>query len=135
MRAGRHATRQQRSGGIVITIEEMPGSEFVTIKLSGVVTRADVDEAIPRLELIFEERMPLRLYVELVGLDRFETSGLWRELQFHSAHGDKIARAAFVVGSSGEEWSAWVAEQMTEGATRRFARGEEDEARAWLLQA
>ena len=119
----------------MITIEELPGSEFVTIKLSGVVTRADVDEALPRLELLVEERSPLRLYVELVGLDRFETSGLWRELQFHSAHGDKIARAAFVVGSSGEEWAGWLGQQLTGGATRRFEVGEEEEARAWLLQA
>jgi len=118
----------------VIDIEERPGAEFVTIKLSGIVTRKDVDEAIPRLERIMQERMPLRLYVELVGLDRFEISGLWEELKFHRQHGGEIHRAAFVVGSTGEEWAGWLAEQLTDGATRRFELGEEQAAIDWLCE-
>jgi hypothetical protein len=116
----------------MIAIEEQPGGEFVTIKFSGIVTRGDVDAALPRLQRIFEERSPLRLYVELVGLDRFEFAGLWQELKFQAEHGGEIDRVAFVVGSTGEEWAGWLAEQLTGGATRRFELGEEKAAMAWL---
>ena len=118
----------------MITIEERPGGEFVTIKLSGIVTRADVDEAIPRLQLIMQERTPLRLYVELVGLDRFEFAALRQELRFQAEHGDEIDRAAFVVDSTGEDWAGWLAEQLTGGATRRFELGEEQAAIDWLCE-
>lgn len=119
----------------MIDIEERPGGEFVSIKLSGIVTRADVDEAIPRVQRIMQERTPLRLYVELVGLDRFEVDGLWEELKFQARHGGEIDRAAFVVGSTGEDWAGWLAEQLTDGPTRRFALGEEQAAIDWLCKA
>ena len=119
----------------MIEIEERPGGEYVTIKLSGIVTRADVDEAIPRLERIMQERTPLRLYVELVGLDRFEFAALRQELRFQAAHGGEIDRAAFVVGSTGEDWAGWLAEQLTDGPTRRFALGEEQAAIDGLCKA
>lgn len=119
----------------MIDIEERPGGEFVAIKLSGIVTRADVAEAIPRLQRIMQERTPLRLYVELVGLDRFEVKGLWEELKFQSRHGAAVDRAAFVVGSTGEDWAGWLAEQLTGGTTRRFAHGEEQAAVDWLCEA
>lgn len=119
----------------MIDIEERPGGEFVTVKLSGIVTRADVDEAIPRLQLIMQERAPVRLYVELVGLDRFEVAGLWNELRFQAEHGGEIDRAAFVVASTGEQWAAWLAEQLIGGATRRFELGEEQAAIDWLCEA
>lgn len=119
----------------MIAIEEQPGDDIVTIKLSGIVTRNDVDAAIPRLEPIFEDRRRLRLYVELVGLERFELAGLWKELTFQSRHGDQIRRAAFVVGSPGEEWAGWLGEQMSGGESRRFELGEEAKARTWLREA
>lgn len=116
----------------MIEIEEPPGGDFVTIKLSGIVTRGDVDAALPRLQRIIEDRSPLRLYVELVGLDRFEVAGLWQELKFQARQGGEIDRAAFVVGSTGEEWAGWLAEQLVGGDSRRFALGEEEAAIAWL---
>lgn len=124
----------EQSGGIVIEIEEQRGEDIVTIKLSGIVTQNDVEEAIPRLNAILTDRRRLRLYVELVGLDRFELAGLWRQLKFQTRHGGRITRAAFVVGSPGEEWAGWLAEQLTGGATRRFELGQEAQAQAWLRE-
>lgn len=118
----------------MIEIEEQPGDTVVTIKLSGIVSRNDVDAAIPRLEAIFADRRQVRLYVELVGLDRFALDGLWKELKFQSRHSDQISRAAFVVGSPGEEWAGWLGEQLTGGASRRFELGEEAQAQAWLRE-
>jgi hypothetical protein len=119
----------------VIEIEERRGDDVVTVKLSGIVTRNDVDAAIPRLEAIFEDRRQLRLYVELVGLERFELAGLWKELTFQARHRDQVTRTAFVVGSPGEEWAGWLAEQMSGGTSRRFALGEEAQAQARLREA
>ena len=119
----------------MIEIEEMPDRAFVTLKLSGIVTRADVDASLPRLELAFGEQARLRLYVELVGLDRFETAGLWEELKFQLRYRDRIERVAFIVASPGEAWAGWLAQQLAEGECRRFGLGEEAQAVTWLLEA
>ena len=84
------------------------GSDIVTVRESGIVTKADVEAAVPQLERLIEERSPLRLYVDLIGLDQFESAGLWEELKFDLGHRSDIARIAFLVNTPGEEWAGWL---------------------------
>lgn len=119
----------------MIEVIEEAEDEVVVVKVSGIVTRKNMEAAVPQLERIMEERAPLRLYVDLVGLDRFEPSGLWEELKFQFRHRDEIARAAFVVNSPGEQWARWLGELLVSGVAREFQVGEEPQARAWLRRA
>lgn len=116
----------------MIAVEEERESDIVTVKVSGVVTAGDVAAAVAHLERILEERSPVRLYVEMVGLDGFETAGLWQELKFDLRHRGAIGRAAFVVGSAGEKWAGRLGGLLMGAKHRAFALGEEEQAMAWL---
>ena len=118
----------------MIEVQEERNSRIVTVKASGEVTRAEIDAAVPQLERLIEERSPLRLYVELVGLDRFKSGGLWEELKFDVRHRDDIARVAFLVDSPGEEWTASLGGLLLGAESRQFHPGEQAQAIEWLGQ-
>lgn len=119
----------------MMEIHEERGSDIVTVRASGIVTKSDVEAAVPQLERLIEERSPLRLYVDLIGLDRFESAGLWEELKFDLGHREDIARIAFLVNTSGEEWTGWLGGLLTGADSRQFHPGEEDAAVEWLRQS
>jgi hypothetical protein len=83
------------------------GSDIVTVREWGIVTKADVEAAVPQLVRLIEERSPLRLNVDLIRLDQFESAGLWEELKFDLGHRSDIGRIAFLVNTPGEEWAGW----------------------------
>lgn len=116
----------------MIEVEEGAETDVVTVKISGVVTAAHIGAAIAQLERIVEERASLRLYVEMVGLNRFEPSGLWEEFKFDLRHRDAIARVAFVVSSAGEKWAGKLGGLLMGADAREFEIGQEAQAMAWL---
>lgn len=116
----------------MIQIHEERDSDLVSVRASGLVTKADVEAAVPQLERLIEERAPLRLYVDIVGLDRFEPAGLWEELKFDLGHRDDIARVAFLVNSPSEEWTGWLGGLLLGAEARQFHAGEKDSALDWL---
>lgn len=118
----------------MIEIHEERSSEIVTVRASGIVTKSDVEAAVPQLERLIEERSPLRLCIDLVGLDQFETAGLWAELKFDLGHRDDVARIAFLVNTPGEEWTGRLGGLLTGAESRQFHPGEEAAALAWLRQ-
>lgn len=119
----------------MIEIHEHRSSDIVTVKLSGIVTRGDVQAETAQLERIFEERSPLRLYVEMLGLESFEAGGAWDELKLFLRHRDEISRIAFVVASPREQWAGWIGEVIAAGEAREFAIGDEEQAMTWLKRA
>lgn len=119
----------------MIEIHEERGSDIVTVRASGIVTKSDVEAAVPQLERLMEERSPMRLYADLIGLDRFESAGLWEELKFDLRHREDIARIAFLVSTPGEEWTGWLGGLLIGAESRQFHRGEEAAALAWLRQS
>ncbi len=108
----------------MIEVQEDRTSDIVTIKASGEITQSDIEAAVPQLERLIEERSPLRLYVELIGLDRFKSAGLWQELKFDVRHRDDVARVAFLVDSPGEEWTATLGGLLLGAESRQFHPGE-----------
>ena len=118
----------------MIHVQEERNSDVVTIRASGEITRAEVEAAVPQLERLIKERSPLRLYVELVGLDRVRSAGMWEELKFDVRHRDDVARVAFLVDSPGEEWTASLGGLLLGAESRQFHPGEEALAIEWLGQ-
>ncbi|TVR08083.1 MAG: STAS/SEC14 domain-containing protein [Salinarimonadaceae bacterium] len=116
----------------MLVVNESSDSDIVVVKMSGVVTAAEIDVALPQIERIFEERERLRFYVELIGLESHALLAAWREATFFLRHRGKIERAAFIVSSPGERAVGWVGELFMGGESREFSRGEEALALAWL---
>lgn len=116
----------------MLVVNESSGSDVIVVKMSGVVTAAEIEAALPQVERIFEERERLRFYVELIGLESHALLAAWREATFFLRHRGKIERAAFVVATPGERAAGWVGELFMGGESREFPQGEEAQALAWL---
>ena len=116
----------------MLEINETYASDIVRLRLSGIVTSYEVEQAIPQLERLFSERKPLKLLVELLGFERIEPMAAWEELSFLARHRDETARVALIVDTPGERVAARVTEFFTGGEHREFHHGEEAQARAWL---
>lgn len=119
----------------MLEINESYASDIVRLRLSGIVTSHEVEQAIPQLERLFSERKPLKLLVELLGLENLEPMAAWEELSFLARHRDETARVALIVDTPGERTVARITEFFTGGEQREFRQGEEAEATAWLRAA
>ena len=116
----------------MLEINETYASDIVRLRLSGIVTAHDVEQAIPQLERLFSERKPLKLLVELLGFERIEPMAAWEELSFLARHRDETARVALIIETPGERIAARITEFFTGGEHREFRHGEEAAAHAWL---
>ncbi len=116
----------------MLEINETYASDIVRLRLSGIVTSHEVEQAIPQLERLFSERKPLKLLVELLGFESIEPMAAWEELSFLARHRDETARVALIVDTPGERTVARITEFFTGGEHREFHHGEEAAARAWL---
>lgn len=116
----------------MLEINETYASDIVRLRLSGIVTSYEVEQAIPQLDRLFSERKPLKLLVELLGLESIEPMAAWEELSFLARHRDETARVALIVETPGERTVARITEFFTGGEHREFHHGEEAQARAWL---
>ncbi len=116
----------------MLEINETYASDIVRLRLSGIVTAHEVEQAIPQLERLFSERKPLRLLVELLGFEQIEPMAAWEELSFLARHRDETARVALIVEAPGERMTARITEFFSGGEHREFSQGEEAAANAWL---
>jgi len=116
----------------LLEINETYASDIVRLRLSGIVTSHEVEQAIPQLERLFSERKPLKLLIELLGLEHIEPMAAWEELSFLARHRDETARVALIVETPGERVTARITEFFTGGQHREFHHGEEAAANAWL---
>jgi hypothetical protein len=109
--------------------------DFLVCRVSGTLTKADYDAAVPELENELQlHGRPLRLMIVLEDFRGWEIEALWAELRFDIAHGDDFGRIA-VVGESGlEEWGTRLSKPFFGSEVRYFDRSDRAAAAAWLSE-
>lgn len=109
--------------------------DYLVCRVSGRLTRADYDAAVPELENELERHAaPLRVMIVLEDFRGWDIAGLWQELKFDVQHGSDFGRIAVLGDSAVEEWGALLSKPFFGSEVRYFDRGDRDAARAWLSQ-
>ena len=108
---------------------------YLVCRVSGQLTEADYDAAIPELENeLLLRHEPLRLMIVLEDFRGRDFGALWKELKFDVRHSSDFGRIAVLGDSKMEEWGAHLTLPLLGSEVRYFDRTERAAARAWLSE-
>jgi len=109
--------------------------DYLVLRVSGELDKADYEAAVPELENELELREgPLRLMIVLEGFRGWDAAGLWQELKFDAKHASDFGRIAVLGESALEEWGTAFSKPFIGSKVRYFDSSERAAARAWLSE-
>ena len=118
----------------MITIEH-DRDDYLVCRVSGKLTKADYDAAVPELENVLKvQSAPLRLMIVLEDFHGWEIGALWADLKFDIRHREDIGRVAVLGDSKLEEWGTILSKPFLGSEMRFFDLSERAAARAWLSE-
>lgn len=120
----------------MIEIEHHRHDDSILIRVTGTVSRKDVDYAVPEIEhALGLADGPLRVMIRLEDFEGWEIGGLWQELKFEMKHRGEFGRVAVIGEGLLEQWGAMLAAPFAGAELRFFPGDREQEARDWLGMA
>lgn len=116
---------------MTITLSEHPKEGFIEIGVSGRVTEAEMNAALPQIERFIEEHGTIRIVEVIAGFDGFDLGAVRPGIAFDFKHLRHITHAAVVCDKG---WMGPVSRLV--GAilpvqVRTFSSHDRDAARAW----
>lgn len=117
----------------MIEIEHSRDDDSLVIRVTGTLSRKDVELAAPEIEQALKlAREPLKLMIRLEDFEGWEDGGFWKDLTFSIEHRDAFGRIAVIGETSLEKWGTMLAAPFAGSEMRFFPQGSEDAAREWL---
>jgi hypothetical protein len=117
----------------MVEIEHDQNGESITLRASGVLSRADFDRALPEIEnAMVLAKDPLKLMIRLEDFHGLEVGALWEDLKFGLEHVGEFGSIAVVGDTTLEELGTWMASLFTKSEVRYFNFDSEDKAQNWL---
>jgi len=120
----------------MIEIEHSRQDDSIVIRVTGTVSRREVDLAAPEIEQALElANEPLKLMIRLEDFEGWEIGGLWEDMVFSVKRRDAFGRIAVIGESTLEKWGTKLAAPFAGSELRFFPQESEDAARKWLGMA
>ena len=120
----------------MIEIEHSRQDDILLIRVTGTVSRRDVDLAMPEMENALKlAENPLRLMIRLEDFEGWEIGGLWENMTSTMQHRNGFDRIAVTGESTLEKWGTMLAVPFAGSDLRFFPQEREDAAREWLGMA
>ncbi|WP_298863919.1 STAS/SEC14 domain-containing protein [uncultured Sulfitobacter sp.] len=117
----------------MIEVEHGNTVEIITLRVSGTLSRADYDRALPEIENAMElAKEPLKMMVRLEDFQGLEIGAMWEDLKFALKHLGEFGAIAVVGDTTLEEFGTWLASLFAKFEIRYFEVGHEKEANSWL---
>ena len=117
----------------MIEIEHDSERKIITLRVSGTLSRADYDRALPEIENAMElAKEPLKMIVRLEDFQGFELGAFWDDLKFGLEHFGEFGAIAVVGDTTFEEIGTWLAALFAKSEVRYFTVGQEADAHNWL---
>ena len=118
----------------MITIEH-DRDNYLVCRVSGRLTEADYEAAVPELENeLLLRGEPLRLMIVLEDFRGWDIAALWEDLKFDIQHSSDFGRIAVLGDSKLEEWGTHLAKPFLGSEMRYFDLEDRAAARAWLSE-
>lgn len=117
----------------MIEIEHSGDRQIITLRVSGTVSRADYDRALPEIENAMElSKAPLKMMIRLEDFQGLEFGAFWEDLKFSLEHFGEFGAIAVVGDTTLEAFGTWLASLFAKFEVRYFLVGRENEALSWL---
>src|SRR6266567_706535 len=117
---------------MTIDVQEIAGTGFVEIDLTGKLGSEDYKAYLPKIEELIRQHGKLRVVVQMQDFHGWTPGGLWQDIKFDAKHFKDLERIAFVGNEKWEEQMSKFCKPFTTAEVRFFDGSQLAEARRWL---
>jgi hypothetical protein len=120
---------------MAVELHDQAGDGYLTVQLSGKLTKEDYEKFVPKIEQRIRDKGKLRLLVELLDFHGWEMAALWEDIKFDAKHFKDIEQLALVGHSKWEQGMATFCKPFTAAKVRYFDESKLADAQQWLGHA
>ncbi len=117
---------------MALTMQEEPGSNLVTMTLSGKLVKDDYSEFVPQIEALMQKVGKIRILLVMEDFHGWDLAAVWEDTKFDMHHFGDIEKLAMVGDAAWEKWMASFCKPFTKATIKYFDLSERDAAMAWL---
>lgn len=117
---------------MMVSMATTVGSNILSVKLSGKLTRADYERFLPEVEREIQKHEKIRVLVQMRDFEGWDAGALWEDTKFAARHYSHIERLALVGDKKWEQGMAAFCKPFTAAEVRFFEPHELDEAKEWV---
>ena len=116
----------------MITLAATEGSNILSVKASGKLTKENYEEFGPKVEALIHQHGKIRVLMELEDFHGWSAGALWEDIKFDVKHFRDIERLALVGEKQWEKGMAAFCKPFTTAEVRYFDRAQANDAREWI---
>src|SRR6056297_1176692 len=98
---------------IMLIVATDEGSNLLSVKASGTLTKEDYQDFIPEVESMIRKHGKIRILFEMEDFHGWDAAALWEDTKFDFIHFSDIERIAFVGDKKWEKGMAFFCKPFT----------------------
>ncbi|APY00912.1 SpoIIAA family protein [Lacinutrix venerupis] len=118
----------------MIQILNSEKSNLISAKLSGKISKADVENIHSRIHNILENYDKVEFYFEMENFDGYTIKGFWEDIKTDASHLSDYGKMAFVGENKWQEWVAKATDFFTSSDVKFFDLENKKNAKLWINQ-
>jgi hypothetical protein len=119
---------------MAVTVE-LESEKLAIVRVSGLLKKSDMDAMQADASKLLEQKPDARFGVLLIieDFEGFESGQNWGDMSFYAAHGDKMAKIAFVCDPKRQQdWMMFLGGGIRPAPVKYFPLDKIPQARMWL---
>jgi hypothetical protein len=116
----------------MVTLSTAEGSDILTAKMSGMLSKQDYRDFVPTVEDLINTHGKIRIIIQMQNFHGWDAGALWEDIKFDARHFNDIERLALVGEKKWEKGMAVFCKPFTTAEVRYFESDRLEEAREWI---
>lgn len=105
---------------------------LISAKISGKISKNDVEKIHPLIHNIIEKGKKVNFYFEMEDFEGYTLKGFWEDIKVDSAHISDYGKMAFVGEKKWQEWVAKATDFFTSSEVKYFKIENRTQAMVWI---
>ena len=118
-----------------VETHEEDGGKVLVAHVSGILTKADYEQFVPKFERLIREHGKLRILFDMTSFHGWEAAALWEDTKLAIQHYLDIEKIAMIGEKTWQHGMATFCKPFTLASIRYFQHADMAEARKWLAEA
>lgn len=116
----------------MIKIINTEKDNLISAKLSGKISKNDVEKIHPLIHKIIEKGKKVDFYFEMEDFEGYTLKGFWEDIKVDSAHISDYGKMAFIGEKKWQEWVAKATDFFTSSEVKYFDLKDKEQAKIWI---
>ncbi|QNJ99100.1 SpoIIAA family protein [Constantimarinum furrinae] len=118
----------------MIKIIESEKDNLISAKISGIISKTDVEKIHSLIHIIIEKGNKVDFYFDIHDFEGYTLQGFWEDIKVDSAHISDYGKMAFVGDKKWQEWVAKATDFFSSSEVKYFDLREKEAAKKWIAQ-